>query len=114
MKWIIDNWSLLVVLGAIGGCCFYYVKKFASMPSEEQVKKVKEWLLYAVLEAESIYQEKTGQIKLRYVYDMFLSKFPSLAQIVSFEQFSAWVDMALEQMRHLIETNKAIAAYVKD
>ena len=113
MEWIMHNWSLLVVIGAVCGCCFYYTKKFVQLPSETQIQKIKEWLLYAVIEAEAIYHEKTGQIKLRYVYDCFLSKFPSLVSVVSFEQFSTWVDEALEQMKHLISTNEAISNYIK-
>ena len=55
----------------------------------------------------------TGQMKLRYVYNMFLEKFPSLVPIVSFELFAHWVDEVLVQMRHLLEENKDIESYVK-
>jgi hypothetical protein len=75
---------------------------------------VKEWLLYAVIQAEKDLGSGTGQIKLRYVWDMFLKTFPALASVVSFEMFSALVDEALEQMRHLLATNKDIEAYVED
>ena len=105
MKWIIDNWSLLVVLACAGVVVFMYVKKFVNMPTEEQIAKVKEWLLYAVLEAEAEFGGGTGQLKLRYVYDLFLSKFPDVAKLISFEMFSKLVDEVLEQMRHLLETN---------
>lgn len=105
MKWIIDNWSLLVVLACAGVVIFMYVKKFVNMPTDEQIAKVKEWLLYAVLEAEAEFGGGTGQLKLRYVYDLFLSKFPDIAKIISFEMFSTLVDEVLEQMRHLLETN---------
>ena len=57
------------------------------MPTNEQLKKVKEWLLWAVAEAEKELGSGTGQLKLRYVYDMFIVKFPSLAKIISFETF---------------------------
>ena len=36
-----------------------YVKKFVALPSEEQLAKVKQWLLYAVVEAEKKYQGGT-------------------------------------------------------
>lgn len=105
MKWIIDNWSLLVVLACAMVAVFIYVKKFASMPTEEQIAKVKEWLLYAVMQAEAEFGGGTGQLKLRYVYDMFLSKFPDVAKLVSFEMFSKLVDEVLIQMRHLLDSN---------
>ena len=112
MKWIIDNWSLLVVILASAITVGMYIKKFIDMPSDEQIEKVREWLLYAVIEAEKQFQGGTGQIKLRYVYDMFVTKFPTLVNIISFELFSDLVDDALEQMRHLLETNVNIADYV--
>ena len=112
MKWLVDNWSLLVVILAVIVVATVYVKKFCNMPSQEQQKKVKEWLLYAVIQAEKEFQGGTGKIKLRYVYDLFVSKFPSLSTMISFETFSLWVDMALEEMRHLIETNEAVSAYI--
>ena len=54
----------------------------------------------------------TGQIKLRYVYDMFVTKFPVVSNFVTFETFSYMVDEALIKMRHLLETNEKIEAYV--
>lgn len=105
MKWIVDNWSLLVVAVGVLVSILLYTKKFTSMPTEEQIKKVKEWLLYAVLEAEGEFGGGTGQLKLRYVYDLFLSKFPDIAKIITFEMFSKYVDEVLVDMRHLLETN---------
>lgn len=113
MEWIINNWSLLVVIIAFLFVAVSFCKKFYELPSDEQIQKVKEWLLYAVTMAEKDLGGGTGQLKLRYVYDMFLTKFPSIAPIVSFEVFSTWVDVALEQMKHLIETNKNISDYIE-
>lgn len=112
MKWVIDNWSLLVVLACAMVAVFIYVKKFANMPTEEQIKKVKEWLLWAVIQAEKDLGGGTGAIKLRYVYDLFVTTFPDVAKIISFELFSKWVDEVLVQMKHLLETNLDIAYYV--
>ncbi|MFR6482019.1 MAG: hypothetical protein ACLUPD_10785 [Anaerotignum faecicola] len=46
----------------------------------EQREKVKEWLLLAVTEAEKELGSGTGQLKLRYVYDLFLRRFPAVAK----------------------------------
>lgn len=113
MKWIIDNWSLLVVLACMVVLAIVYVKKFVNMPTNEQLAKVREWLLYAVIQAEKELGAKTGQIKLRYVYDMFLSKFPALVSVITFEMFSQLVDQALEQMKHLMETNNNARYYIQ-
>lgn len=113
MKWIVDNWSLLVVVLSVVVIIILYAKTFVKMPSEAQIKKVREWLLYAVVMAEKELGGGTGQIKLRYVYNLFAERFPSLVPIITFELFSALVDEALEKMRHLLDTNLDIKAYVE-
>ena len=44
--------------------------------------------------------------------DAFLTKFPWLAPVITFEQFSGLVDDALEEMRKLLEDNKAVQQLV--
>lgn len=90
----------------------YGLKVFLNRPTSEQLGKVKEWLLYAVTEAEKELGSGTGKIKLRYVYDMFLGKFPYLAQIVSFESFSLLVDEALDQFKEILNDNESVKEYV--
>ena len=68
--------------------------------------------MYAVTEAEIDLGGGTGQLKLRMVYDMFVSRFPSIAKIVSFATFSVWVDDALVVMRSLLEKNEAVQTLV--
>lgn len=105
MNWIINNWSLLVVIAAALGVVYFYVKKFAKLPTEEQIEKVKEWLLWAVLQAEAEFGGGTGQLKLHYVYDMFVQRFPAIAQAITFDMFSKLVDEVLIRMRKILETN---------
>lgn len=113
MKWIIENWSLLVVIASVAVVVMAFVKKFSELPSQEQIYKVKQWLLFAVISAEKEFSSGTGVIKLRYVYDMFIKAFPSLTPLVPFDIFKIWVDEALEQMKHLIDTNKNINDFVE-
>ena len=109
-----QNWFLLVVIISVIVIAVRATKKFSELPSEEQQKKVLEWLLYAVVKAEKKFKiEKLGRIKLRYVYDLFLDKFPSIAPVVSFEQFSKWVDIALDEMRKAIESNPKFKEYIE-
>lgn len=77
-----------------------------------QRKKVIEWLKYAVCEAERILGEKTGQLKLRAVYDWFCDKFHVLAAILPFRVFSAWVDVALRTMDKWLECGNKIGDYI--
>lgn len=113
MTWFLNNWSFLVVVVCAIGVIVVYLNRFIVLPSGEQLNKVKQWLLYAVIEAEKQYQGGTGALKLRAVYNEFCKVFPSLVPIVSFAVFSELVDEALEQMRHLLETNMDITYYVE-
>ena len=79
-----------------------------------QKAKIKEWLKWAVVEAEKLLGTGTGQLKLRQVYDWFCEQFSFLSAIVPFKVFSAWVDVALETMEKWLSDNKQITAYVKN
>ena len=114
MNWIINNWSLLILIAAVVIFIWHYCKRFADLPSEKQIEKIKEWLLFAVIEAEKEFGSGTGMLKLRFVYDRFVERFPSLVSVVPFEIFSKWVDEVLMEMKHLLDTNKDIEAYVKE
>ena len=113
MEFLLDNWPLLVAAVAVIAVAATYLINFFKMPGNAQLEKVKEWLLFAVTQAEKEFGGGTGQIKLRYVYDMFISKFPTIAQFISFETFSFMVDEALVKMRRLLETNERITQYVE-
>ena len=75
MKYIVENWFVIVGLIAVLTAGGYAVYVFVKMPSDKQLNKVREWLLYAVTKAEKELGGGTGQIKLRYVYDMFVARF---------------------------------------
>lgn len=88
------------------------VLNFIKLPKNQQLEKVKQWLLIAVTEAEKALGSGTGRLKLSYVYDLFVTKFPWLAKIIPFETFSTLVDEVLEDMRKLIEANPNVNEYV--
>ncbi|RKJ73003.1 hypothetical protein D7X33_21015 [Butyricicoccus sp. 1XD8-22] len=97
----------IILLTVIG----YFVYLFYT----KQLDKVKQWLLIAVIESEKYFGSKTGKIKLADVYSAFVTKYPILKVFVSFEKFSSMVDIALDEMRHLLETNEAVKnVVVKD
>lgn len=69
----------------------------------------KNWLVWAISEAEKMLGSGTGQLKLRYVYDAAVVRFPILAKIIPFTMFSKMVDAALVIMHEMIENNVKIA-----
>ena len=70
------------------------------------------WLLWAVTEAEKELGGGTGKLKLRQVYDLFVTRFPWLARIVPFDLFSDMVDDALDEMREMLKNNQAVKIHV--
>lgn len=112
MKFIIENWYIIIAAIAALVVGIVMCVRFFKNSSEEQLKKVREWLLYATTLAEKELGGGTGKLKLRYVYDMFVTKFPWLADIISFERFSKLVDDALVDMNELLKTNTAVKEYV--
>lgn len=107
-----NNWAAVLLLAWILIAVLVTLVWFMRLPREDQIAKVREWLLWAVTDAEREFGSGTGQIKLRSVYDMFVVRFPTVSKLISFEFFSNMVDEALVEMRKLIETNKAVQAYV--
>lgn len=69
----------------------------------------KNWLVWAVSEAEKVLGSGTGQLKLRYVYDAAIMRFPIVAKIIPFKLFSRMVDAALKVMNDMITNNTSIA-----
>jgi len=113
MQALVDNWYLLVAFGACVAAITVMVMKFVKQPTSTKVTNIKEWLKWAVTEAEKQLGSGTGQLKLRLVYDMAVKQFPWLIQVVTFETFSEWVDEALEWMRLQLSQNINAQNYVQ-
>ena len=112
MQFIIDNWYIILAVLAILAASWIAVYRYFKLPSEEQIEKVRNWLLWAVTEAERELGGGTGKLKLRQVYDLFVSRFPWLAPVISFQRFAELVDDALDEMRKLLKDNRAVQAHV--
>lgn len=112
MKFIIEYWYIIVGFAAVVAAAGITIYRYFGLPRGTQLKKVREWLLLAVTRAEKELGGGTGKLKLRTVYDAFLTKFPWLAPFVSFNRFSDLVDDALEEMKKMLEENKAVKALV--
>lgn len=114
MNWIVENWFLVVAfvacIAGIAGAIIYYV----GLPAEEQKKKIRQWLIYACIEAERELQSGTGQLKLRKVWNKLcnISAFASVVKSISFDTFSEWVTDALRKAKEMLINNKTLATYV--
>lgn len=112
MEWLANNWFLLVAAAAIIAAVVTFVIKFAKEPSSKQVENIKEWLRWAVVQAEAALGSGTGQLKLRMVYNFAVEKFPFIVNVISFSTFSVWVDEALEWMNEQLKNNNNIKSIV--
>lgn len=108
MEWLANNWYLLIGFAAVLTLCIYSVIFFLKEPRETQIKNIKEWLKWAVSKAEAELGSGTGQLKLRLVYNMAIENFPFIAKFVTFQQFSDWVDEALDWMEDQLKKNENI------
>lgn len=113
MEFIINNWSVMVGFMALGAALAIAFSWFVQLPSAIQLEKVQSWLLLAVSEAERELGGGTGQLKLRRVYDRFLSKFPWLAKVISFKRFEGMVKKALKEMAEMLAENQKAREYVE-
>lgn len=100
--------GIVILIGIIGLCLCWFLK----LSKERQKEIIIEWLLLAVIKAEKELGDGTGQLKLRFVYDLFIDKFRFISMIISFSQFSNLVDQALDTMRDILDSNKQIKDYV--
>lgn len=114
LNWLVENWFLVFALIACIATAVFFIIRFLGLPTEEQNKKVREWLVWACIEAEKELQSGTGQLKLRKVYNVFCAVpvFTWVARAVSFELFSDWVSDALIIMKKMLISNASLAEYV--
>lgn len=111
--WILNNLDVIVGLVALVALGVGAVWQFIKLGKEAQIDKVREWLIFATIEAEKALGSKTGQVKLRYCYDMFVDKFKFVALLITFDEFSELVDEALDSVRHMLNTNEKLQEYIE-
>lgn len=109
---VIVDWTQALVWAVVLAAVVYSVIKFVRMPSEEQIRIIKECLLNWVVKAEAELGAGTGKVKLSEVYGQFVKAFPVLKTAVSFDTFSGWVDEALDQMRQMLQSNQNLCDVV--
>ena len=85
---------------------------FLKLGRAQQIKIISEWLILAVIKAEKELGGGTGQVKLRYVYDLFIDKFKFVSMFITFQSFSLLVDGALIVMKEMVSNNNQIKEYI--
>lgn len=108
MEWLIDNWYIIIAIIAGLAVIVAGIIAFFKLPLATQKEHIKQWLLWAVSLAEQKFGGGTGQLKLREVYDKFITKFPFISKIISFQTFSNLVDEVLVDMKEMLEKNDNI------
>jgi len=114
MRIFLDNWALILVLLGSAGLLAFQIKDFLKLSPEDQLVNLRNWLLFAVVQAEKELGSGTGRIKLAYVYKMFLDTFPKYAEIITFETFSKVVDTALDEMKAILANNTNLKSYIEE
>ena len=114
MKVIFENGAIIVSIVFTVAVAALAIYQFFLLPTDKQKEKVKEWLVWACIEAEKALQSGTGQAKLRRVYNAFIAvrAFSWLARIISFDTFSAYVSEALVEAKKMIINSESLAVYV--
>lgn len=105
--------DIILVLVIVAIICIL-IAWFLKLGKEKQLKVITEWLLLAVIKAEKELGDGTGQVKLRFVYDLFIDKFRFASMFISFNQFSALVDSALIIMKEMISNNDQVKNYISN
>ena len=109
LSFIATYWYLIVAAIAIISVISIKVYVFLKTPGKEQLNKIQEWLVWAVAQAEKELGSGTGQMKIKYVYDLFITKFPAVAIFVPYSTFSNMVEKALEEFKEMIASNQRIS-----
>lgn len=104
LTFLAENWYVIIMVLVLAFAIYYTITNKT---------KAREWLKWAVVYTEKMLGEKTGQLKLRYCYDMFIQRFPVFSKIISFENFSKMVDEALKFLDNQLN-NDAIKAFINN
>ena len=107
------NAQIIVALVIVAIALVCGIVWFVKLPKDKKIANIKEWLKFAVVDAEKELGSGTGQLKLRMVYNMAVKQFPFIVQLIPFDTFSGWVDEALDWMRDQLAENKVTQNYVE-
>ena len=107
------NAQIIVTLVIVAIALVCGIIWFVKLPKDKKIANIKEWLKFAVIDAEKELGSGTGQLKLRMVYNMAVKQFPFIVQLIPFDTFSGWVDEALDWMKDQLAENKVTQSYIE-
>ena len=101
-----DNAVILCLALIITLLSGFYIYGVSKKPKDEQFEDLEYWLRKLIWEAEGYFGSKTGQIKLAYVYNLAVSKFPWIAAVMTFEEFNEkYIQGGLEWLEKQLREN---------
>ena len=106
---MINNIIITLVVTILLGI---FIVWFLKLGKAQQIKIISEWLILAVIKAEKELGGGTGQVKLRFVYDLFIDKFKFMSMFITFQSFSLLVDGALVVMKEMVSNNNQVKEYI--
>nr|DAU76885.1 MAG TPA: holin [Caudoviricetes sp.] len=113
LKWIIENWQVIVAAAAACILAYSQIKKFMKLSDEQKKEKALELIRGAALSlmanAEAIFKGETGEIKKSECYHQICAEFPWIAELVSFEQFSQIIDDTMDKFNEYMDNPVAKA-----
>lgn len=59
MKFIVENWFVIVAIAAVGGSIGYAIYSFVKMPSDKQLNKVITFDMFSMMVDEALEQMRT-------------------------------------------------------
>ena len=110
----LNIWTiLLVVLSGIltGWVIATIIDK--TVGKQTKINLIEGWLKYMVILAERKFGSGTGKLKLTYVYNKFVEKWPEIATWMNETQFNDLVQKAIEKMEEL-RKNEAINNFINN
>lgn len=125
MKWMADNWSMIVAAVAAIAITTMRILRYMRMTKEEQeetirkhkealTRAVTEWALKGITEAEKDFGAGTGKLKIRAVYEKAIELFGAeIAEIMTIDQFNVIIQKPLAEMRKMLEDNTSAREYVE-
>ena len=114
MNILIEYWYFFVIIAALGFLIGTTINKFIQMPNSQKLNSIKQWAIYACALAQKELGSGTGELKMRYTYDLFVSTFPFLAQIISYERYKEIAENALLEFKRMLETNPNVKRLVEE
>lgn len=113
MTIMLDNWALFTIGAIILIGIVLAIRDFMAKPTDEQIANIRQWAIGVVTMIEIDLGSGTGKLKLAKAYDLFLQRFPLLADVVTFEMFSHIIDQALIEAKNIWANNNAVKKMIE-